>query len=57
MQVRLYVKGAGDFQKSKRLSIVAFYDILAQRIASEESKEPVAVLHLDADTGSADSGR
>lgn len=53
VQARLYVKGRGDFQKSKRRSITAFYRILAARIASGVSDAPVAVLHLDGDTGSA----
>lgn len=57
LQARLYVKGRGDFQRSKRRSIIAFYDILGERIASGMSDEPLAVLHMDADTGSAEPGR
>lgn len=57
LQTRLYVKGRGDFQRSKRRSIIAFYDILGERIASGKSEEPLAVLHMDADTGSAEPGR
>lgn len=57
LQARLYVKGRGDFQRSKRRSIIAFYDILGERIASGKSEEPLAVLHMDADTGSAEPGR
>ena len=53
---RLYVKGRGELQRSKRRSIMAFYDILGQRIASGRSEEPLAVLHMDADTGSAEPG-
>lgn len=54
---RLYVKGPGEFQRSKRRSIIAFYGILGERIASGTSTEPLAVLHMDADTGSAEPGR
>lgn len=54
--VRLYVKGRGDFQSSKRRSIIALYDILGERIASGRIEEPLAVLHMDADTGSAEPG-
>lgn len=54
--VRLCVKGRGDFQRSKRRSIIVFYDILGERIASGKSEEPLAVLHMDADTGSAEVG-
>lgn len=54
--VRLYVKGHGDFQRSKRRSVIAFYDILGERIAAGKSEEPLAVLHMDADTGSAEPG-
>jgi len=56
LRSRLYVKGRGDLQRSKRRSIMAFYDILRQRIASGKSDEPLAVLHMDADTGSAEPG-
>ena len=56
LQARLYVKGRGDFQRSKRRSIIAFYEILGERIASGYSEEPLAVLHMDADTGSAEPG-
>ncbi|CAM9457889.1 unnamed protein product [Pylaiella littoralis] len=54
--VRLYVKGRGDFQSSKRRSIIALYDILGERIASGRIEEPLAILHMDADTGSAEPG-
>lgn len=57
IQARLYVKGRGDFQRSKRRSITAFYDILAERITAGVSEEPVAVLHMDGDTGSATLNR
>lgn len=57
LEARLYVKGRGEFQRSKRRSIIAFYDILGERIASGKSEEPLAVLHMDADTGSAEPGR
>lgn len=53
IQARLYVKGRGDFQRSKRRSITAFYSILRERIDSGVSEEPLAVLHMDGDTGSA----
>lgn len=56
-QARLYVKGRGDFQRSKRRSITAFYSILADRIAAGVSEEPVAILHMDGDTGSATFNR
>jgi len=56
LRARLYVKGRGDLQRSKRRSIIAFYDILRQRIASGNADEPLAVLHMDADTGSAEPG-
>ncbi|CAM9418859.1 unnamed protein product, partial [Discosporangium mesarthrocarpum] len=48
---RLYVKGPGSFQRSKRKSIATFYQILEKRIAAGQSREPTAVLHLDGDTG------
>ncbi|CAN0452045.1 unnamed protein product [Scytosiphon promiscuus] len=54
---RLYVKGHGEFQRSKRRSIMAFYDVLGERIASGTCEEPMAVLHMDADTGSSEPGR
>ncbi|CAN0213709.1 unnamed protein product, partial [Ascophyllum nodosum] len=56
IQARLFVKGHGEFQRSKRRSMIAFHNILAHRISSGQVKEPLAVLHMDADTGSAKPG-